>query len=316
MKSYIGKIAACLLLLYCWQLQAQTLPWKPLLEPDELAQALEQDSDIRVLQVTGSFARGHVPGAVNSPYNNWRGPIENPGSLPSLEVLTGLVQSLGIEGSSPVVVMHAGTTPADMGAATRVYWSLKSLGVARVAVVNGGLQAWQAQGLPVSTEETAVVPSTWQPRWDNRWYASTADVEALVDSGKVRLMDARPQDFFAGLRSSFGRPGTIRGAANVNYETLFAGNRLLDTAQLGGLLGSSGPTSAAVHVAFCNTGHWSSINWFVMSEVLGVENVRLYAESMAEWSQSYRPMDNGPGRLAIYAKLTRDWLDSLFGNGT
>ena len=71
--------------------------------------------------------------------------------------------------------------------------------------------------------------------------------------------------------------------------------------------------ASPVTVSFCNTGHWASINWFVMSEVLGVENTRLYAESVAAWSEEDRPMDNQVGRLRVYTDLTARWLRDLFG---
>ena len=49
-------------------------------------------------------------------------------------------------------------------------------------------------------------------------------------------------------------------------------------------------------VVFCNTGHWGATGWFALSEVAGVKNVRLYAESMVDWTQSdpLLPMDNVP----------------------
>ncbi|MEX2132092.1 MAG: rhodanese-like domain-containing protein, partial [Pseudohongiellaceae bacterium] len=285
--------------------------WRPLLEPAELATLLQQAPEIRVLQVTGNFARGHLPGAVESSYASWRGPIENPGALPDLSTLTQLVQNLGIEVSTPVVVVHAGSTPADMGSATRVYWTLKSLGVMDVAVINGGLQAWRDQGLPLSTESAEVFPSDFMPRWNEQWRVTTAEVEALVESGEARLIDSRPPAFFQGLQSSFGRPGTIKGASNLTYESWFDGDRLRTVDELRAIYAAHGSIESPITVNFCNTGHWSSISWFVMSELLQVSNTRLYAESIAEWSQRYRPMDNQPGRLSIYGKLTRDWLQSL-----
>jgi hypothetical protein len=53
----------------------------------------------------------------------------------------------------------------------------------------------------------------------------------------------------------------------------------------------------ATTVSFCNTGHWAATNWFVLSEVLGERNVKLYPESMVDWSASGLPMDNVPGRM-------------------
>jgi thiosulfate/3-mercaptopyruvate sulfurtransferase len=52
-------------------------------------------------------------------------------------------------------------------------------------------------------------------------------------------------------------------------------------------------------ISFCNTGHWAATNWFVMSELVGQKNVKLYAGSMVDWTQadSSLPMDNVPNRV-------------------
>ncbi len=285
--------------------------WQPLLEPRELAAILASDSGVRIIRVTGNYGRGHLPGSVESPYEDWRGTGRNPGELRSLNEYTALVQKLGIGPDMAVVVVHQGSDPADMGAATRVYWTLKTLGIPDVAVINGGYQAWENAGLAVSKESVSVSPSQFQPTWHDDWRVTTEQVEALVQSGAGTLVDARPLSFFRGLRASLGEPGTIRGAANLEFESWFDGDRLMAREQLAENLEPLDPESQ-VTVSFCNTGHWASINWFVMSEVLGIQNTRLYAESVATWSEEDRPMDNQVGRLRVYADLTARWWRDLF----
>ena len=48
-------------------------------------------------------------------------------------------------------------------------------------------------------------------------------------------------------------------------------------------------------VSFCNTGHWAATNWFALSELAEIENVKLYPDSMVGWSQTGNAMDNVPG---------------------
>ena len=50
-------------------------------------------------------------------------------------------------------------------------------------------------------------------------------------------------------------------------------------------------------ISFCNTGHWAATNWFVLSELLGHGDVKLYPESVVEWSNAGLAMDNVPTRL-------------------
>ncbi len=287
--------------------------WWPLLEPQQLASVMARVPQTRVLQVTGDYAAGHVPGSVSAPYAQFRGPQENPGQLPEAGALTALVQRLGITADTPVVVVHQGSDAADFGAAARVYWTLKSLGVQDLAILNGGLAAWTAMGLPVSTDPVSVTPSQFIPQWRDDWRVTTAELEALVEDGGARLIDARPPSFFQGLQASTGLPGTIRGAGNLAFENFFDGARLKPRAQVSAIRAAYPQQDAPVTVSFCNTGHQAAVNWFILSELQHVPNTRLYAESMAEWSLQARPMDNQPSALRHYWQMTTDWIDTLFG---
>lgn len=311
----ILAILACLLLLSLPMTGLAAAPgWKPLFEPDELAEVLLRSSGILIIRVTGNYNRGHIPGSLESPYADWRGAGRNPGQLRSLGEYTTLLQQLGITARTPVVVVHQGSDPADMGAATRVYWTLKTLGVREVAVLNGGYQAWRAAELPVSTEKEFAHTSEYQPVLLDDWRVTTEVVEELVQSGDGALIDARPVSFYRGFRATVGKPGTIRAAENIPYENWFDGDRLSSSASLREVMDSFGEQDATITVSFCNTGHWASINWFVMSELLQFDNVRLYAESIAEWGEQERPMDNQVGRLRVYRDLTSRWFNGFIAN--
>jgi len=287
--------------------------WAPLLEPQQLASILRANPEVRVLQVSGNYQSGHIPGSVASAYGDWRGDETNPGALPDLEHFTGLLQSLGISAQTPVTVVHEGASATDMGTATRVYWTLKSLGVVDIAVLNGGLNAWRMAGLPLSADATVLPASNFQPQWQHQWRVTTSEVEATLQSGEMQLIDARPLSFYRGYRATIARPGTISGAANLEYESWFDEGTLKPESQLQSIANQFGQLEAPVTVSFCNTGHWASINWFVMSEVAGIDNVKLYAESVAEWSLQGLPLENQPSRGQIYREQTVSWLRDLFG---
>jgi thiosulfate/3-mercaptopyruvate sulfurtransferase len=307
------QLLCCLLLLPVSWVNGQPAQWSPLLDVDTLAELLAAEQDVRVMQVTGSAQGGLIPGAQWVPYAAFRGPANNAGQLPAPAELQALVQRAGLTADTPVVLVHQGVSAADFGAATRVYWTLKSLGVRHLAVLNGGFVQWQAAGLPVSYESRAVVTSEFIPVWQNTWRLSTAEVEQAILDPAVTLLDSRPLSFYLGQQAVAARPGTIRGADNLSYETWFAGNLLKPQAELQQLLAANRPEWSATTVTFCNTGHWASINWFVLSEILGVSDTRLYAESVVEWAQLPRPMDNQPGRLTVYWAMTTSWLRQLTG---
>lgn len=288
--------------------------WSPLLEPAELSALLDIHGEaIRVVHVTGDFAAGHVPGAAFAPYGRWRSAPPNPGALRSPEEFAAIVRELGIEADTPVVVVHQGNNPTDMGAAARVYWTLKSLGVEDLALLNGGFAAWARAGLPVSTQPVGIMPSDFTANWREDWRIGTEEIVQLIETGDSRLIDARPTDFWSGLHWTVAAPGTIRGSSNLTYEVFFDGSRMLGAEHIRALAEREGYTDAPLTVSFCNTGHWAAINWFALSELAGIENTRLYAESMAEYAAEGRPMDNEPSRVAYYWRATVRWVSDLLG---
>ena len=293
--------------------QAMAAPegWSPLLEPAELAEILERSDDVRVVHVSGDFSAGHVPGAASAPYAEWRGPPQNPGALRTPEEYAELVRSLGIDADTPVAIVHGGSDATDMGTAARVYWTLRSLGVADLALVNGGFAGWQEAGLPVSTEPVEIAPSEFEPEWDDSLRVSTPEVEALVEDGSASLIDARPPSFFEGRFWTIARPGTLPGSGSLTYEDWFDGTRMLAPHEIGAIAAERAPESPMT-VSFCNTGHWAAINWFALSEIAGVPDTRLYAESMAEWTAAGRPLDNAPHRVTVYLTQTYKWFTETF----
>lgn len=287
--------------------------WSPLLEPAQLAAFLDSAGDeIRVVHITGDYAQGHIPGAGWSPYASWRSDMPNPGALRDLAHLQTIVQELGIETDTPVVVVHAGRDATDMGAAARVYWTLKSLGVEDLALLNGGYAAWTAASLPVETAPASFFPSDFTATWNETWRATSQDVAALGQSGEATLLDARPADFFDGSTWSVAAPGTIHGARNLSYADFFDGTRLLGAERVRAIAAQAGHTDATTTVSFCNTGHWAAINWFALSELAGYDDVRLYAESMAEYTALDLPVDNAPNRLVYAYRASARWVSSLF----
>lgn len=274
----------------------------PLISPAELDE-IRVEVDPLILDIRGdAYAEGHIPGAVHAPYPAFRGPAENPGQLPTDAELTALFQRLGIAFDRPTVVVHQGTDETDFGAAARVYWTLKSGGVSEIAILNGGMAAWTSDGTrEVSAEPVAPRPSDVQVTFSDEWLATQADVEAVVDGeAEATLLDARPQSFWEGkeMHDAAARPGTIPQSEYFTHTGWFAsGPAIVDASAAGELARRSGFTDDQRLISFCNTGHWAATNWFALSELAGLDDVKLYPESMVGWSNAGLPMANVPGRL-------------------
>ena len=292
---------------------------QPLITPAELAARLG-DPKLRIVDVrngsaTSAFRVAHIAGAQHAPYEQWRGPKDSPGKLPAIEALTSLIQRLGIDETTPVVVVYEGKDSTDFGSAARVYWTLKAAGVPTLSVLNGGMAAWRAAGLPViaGTAATAMQPpSKFQVHLDPRLIATRDEVAQAVRSGSTKLVDARPSAFFAGetRHPAAKTPGTIVGAKNVSHEVWFTpDSTLLPPADIRRVAQQFGVQTDQPTISFCNTGHWAATNWFVLSELLGQANVTLYPESVVDWSNAGLAMDNVPNRLQQF------WLQLKVASG-
>ena len=278
---------------------------EPLVSTQWLAQH-RGDPDLVVLDIRSAldgggaeaYASGHIPGAVHSDYDKggWRvtrGGV--PFMLPDAARLEALIGDLGIDEDSHVVVVPAGVHVLDFGAAARVYWTLKAAGHPRVSILDGGFAAWKADAAnPIETGINRPSSKIFTVALDRGLIASAHEVEGVSRSGGATLLDARPARFFAGKEKAPAAKayGHIPGARNLDSAAFYdpRGNRLRPATELAAIAASlpEGPV-----ISYCNTGHWASTNWFVLSELLGRKEVRLFYGSMVEWTaDDRRPVES------------------------
>lgn len=288
----------------------------PLLAPADLVTVIETQAplilDIRepgTPDAAGTYAAGHIAGAVSAPYALFRGPDENPGQVPPEAELTRVLQSLGVTADRPTIIVHQGRDETDFGAAARVYWTLQSSGVGNLAILNGGITAWTAANQPLETGPVTPTPSDITVTFSDRWLATEADVLAVVEgNAEATLLDARPEAFWQGRQShgAAARPGTLPQSQFFTHSNWFdRGPAIVDAASARALAEQAGYADDAALISFCNTGHWAATNWFALSELAGIDNVRLYPDSMVGWSNAGHAMANVPGPLRrVWMQIT------------
>jgi thiosulfate/3-mercaptopyruvate sulfurtransferase len=295
-------------------LQGSAWAVQPLLTPAEL-KALEDKPGVRIIDIRSpkAYDDKHIPGAVSAPYGTWRGPASNPGELPDLPRLTGLVQRLGLTPEVHAVVVSSGDDATDFGAAARVVWTLRALGLKQLSVLNGGVQAWVAAGMALDPMPEVVQASTYTPVLDMSLVATREELLSRP-AGSMRLLDARPAAFFRGETRHQAAlvPGTLKGAEHQAYTRWFApdSSAMLPADEIKRLAAESSTAGDLPVVSFCNTGHWAAINWFALSEVAGQKGVKMYPGSLVDWSQGpgAEAMDNVPGRAGqLWVDLKLWW---------
>ena len=280
--------------------------------PEQLVRVLDTRELLQADNKTPNFEAGRIPGALPLPYSLLRGPKENPGRSPSLQKLSGLLQPLGLHLNSPIVLTGSGSDPTEFGAVARTYWTLKSVGFTRLAILNGGFGAWLASKYPVETgaPHATVANAALQLKPNESFGVTTQTLNELRLALEPALfVDARPEDFYLGqLRhGAAARWGTLPNALHFDSEEWFTPNtgRLPGLKELRAIAQAEGFLQPKVQVAFCNTGHWAATHWFIVSELLGQSQVRLYPESAISWSQAGLPMDNEPSRAVALLRQTR-----------
>jgi thiosulfate/3-mercaptopyruvate sulfurtransferase len=275
--------------------QAERLTDKPLVDANWVEQNLDHPSlvvvDIRSLTKKGSpYEAGHIPGAVYAPYGKfgWRQKVDNVvGMLPPVDVISERIGSLGIDNDKQVVIVPAGENSSDFGSATRVYWTFKVLGHDAVTILDGGHRAWLAAGKAVATDPVAPTAVAFNADFRPELLA-TADDVAKASSEGVGLVDARPVEQFIGQAKSgvVARAGAVPGAKNIPQSKFYSDKEGAFVAAdvIESLVSEAGVSRDGKEIAYCNTGHWASVAWFGLSEVMGNKNTAMYDGSLTEWA--------------------------------
>lgn len=240
------------------------------------------------------FDKGHIPGAqfvdlmanlkdAESPYGYM---------LPTAETFAAYVGGLGI-GNDMQVVVYASAVPWW---ATRLWWMFRVFGHEKVAVLNGGFGKWQAEGRPVTAEDSSYPPSAFKARYQSDLVADKAQVYEAVQNGGACVLNALSKQLFTGESDlGYARPGRIAGSEllpaldHIDQKT---GTYRSDAA-LEAAADPLGRGRDEAIISYCGGGIAATLNAFVLMK-LGYQNVSVYDGSLDEWSADpAMPMEVG-----------------------
>lgn len=230
------------------------------------------------------YREGHIPGAMFFDIDE----ISDHGTslphmLPSPAKFASQVKHMGVGDGMRIVVYDA----AGLFSAARVWWMFRAMGHEEIAVLDGGLPKWKAEGRPVTAEPPALRSSRhFTPRVNAGLIRDLADVKALLHSGAEQIADARGPGRFtgaepeprAGLRS-----GHIPGSRNVHYARLLnADGTMRAGPELAAVFDEAGIDIGRPVVASCGSGVTASIVALALAQ-LGRADTAVYDGSWSEW---------------------------------
>ena len=240
------------------------------------------------------FEKGHITGARFLDHEKDLSVADAPYRftlLPEAE-LQGALRSLGLCSDSTVIIYSS----QHVMWATRLWWILSSCGLTDVYVLDGGLAAWTAAGLPLATESVSWRPGDVQVNLDSSRWANKSEVEAAVGSSSVCTIDALQTSSFDGTsRSNYGRPGHIEGSVNAPFDRFVDGGSVRSAGELRSIFDELGAFEKERVVTYCGGGIAATLAAFVLHH-LGHANVGVYDGSLSEWgADPSAPMALGEG---------------------
>ena len=230
------------------------------------------------------FAAAHVPGAQRFDIDRIADRLTPlPHMLPGADAFAAAVGAMGI-GNDDRVVVYDG---AGLMSAARAWWMFRVFGHAAVAVLDGGLPKWRAEGRMIETAVRAPAPRRFVASFDKARVRDLRAMRANLETAAEQVIDARGPGRFAGAepepRAGL-RGGHIPGSRNLPYPALLDPEEgtVLPKARLRAAFAGAGVDLGAPVVTTCGSGVTAAIVALAL-EVLGHDAVALYDGSWAEW---------------------------------
>lgn len=293
---------------------ASPLAIDPIVSTDWLA-ATSQLVNMIIIDIRSpaDYDAGHIPGAINEPFVTAFDPCTGPTSnwivgsadclwleVPKVNDLFATIGNLGITPDSQVVIVTAPNPkePPFFGLAngTRVADTLIYAGVKNVAILDGGYPKWVAQGRPTTKEVPALNAVVYRGEVDQAMLVPADYVQQ--QRGDAVIIDARDVAvYFGAVVEPFAdKAGHIPMAKSLPAPWIWDWNpdgaytykdpQTLAT-MASGVIGGSETSGNQEIIVYCGVGGYASSWWYVLTQVLGYQNVKLYDGSAQDWVKQY-----------------------------
>jgi thiosulfate/3-mercaptopyruvate sulfurtransferase len=232
------------------------------------------------------YRKEHITGAINVSVNTWA--VEKNGlvrEVPDEKDLLALIGSIGAKAASKVIVVGRGINDFDRADSIRVAWTILIAGIRAVSVLDGGFSKWLNEKRHVTVDIPSIKPVKYSGKIDTSSLVSKSYV--LNKIGKAVIIDNRTPDVYSGAKTEpwATKAGHIKGAVNLPAPTAFQENGLIKSkTELNDMVKKvvGGDKDHEV-ILYCGAGPFSSVWSWILTEMLGYRNIKVYDGSMQEW---------------------------------
>jgi thiosulfate/3-mercaptopyruvate sulfurtransferase len=230
------------------------------------------------------FAAAHIPGALFLDLPSLKDAASSvPNALPTADQFAARMAELGVNRDDRVVIYDG----SDVKTSSRAWFILRMNGMRHIAILDGGLTKWKAEGRPLEKGQAGPIAATAQPSsadWSN--VRSKDHMLANIASGAEQVLDARDAGRFTGetVDTVHGLPGGhIPGARNLFFRDLFAEDGTFRSAgEMRAAFEAAGIDLSRPITTTCGSGVTASVLLFAL-HLLGVDDAALYDGSWSEW---------------------------------
>ena len=255
----------------------------------------ENINNVKIIDVRKKedYDFGHIPGAVRLTPNEvfqWEDSNGVKGMLPSSDHIAIALSSVGIN-EDDTVIFYDGNSNLW---ASRGLWALEVYGHKDSRLLDGSWNYWSENSFPTTSESVSVEKSDYKfsGNINSSLIAGFEEIlEAVGDPSKI-VCDTRSPDEYIGKDVRANRGGHIPGSENVNWvNAVDESGRFLSAQNLQNIYESKGIKTDKAVYTLCQTAVRATHTWFVLQELLGYDNVKVYDGSWIEWGNSDLPIE-------------------------
>ncbi len=249
------------------------------------------DPNVRLIEIDWdgleAYKVGHIPGAIGW---NWKAALWDPfeRQFPTNDDFCSRLGNYGIHSDTTVIFYGV---PVQFG--TYAWWVFRLFGHADVRMLNGGQVKWQREGRSITQEVPTISQVTYRMSGRSEQMRAGRDyVLEKIDDPACTILDHRSTEEYSGIRVGLpGKPdvgaeryGRIPGALHIPFDAFLNDDTTFkSTLEIRKILSALALDESQSIISYCRLAHRATLASFVMTELLGYENVRVYDGSWTEW---------------------------------